>query len=362
MKYGMSTILNVISQAEQYAKAGETCQMIKNDEFIAGHCHGRFIRESGRNIMTEYIKSMRKHIGHERLLIVGASVFIHKDGRLLLQKRKDNGCWGDHGGCCELGETVEETAKRELLEEAGLTACSLKLLGIFSGKDLFYTYPNGDMVSNVNIAYLCEDFIGELLTQTNEITDLRWFSVDALPDNISPPVKPALVRCVEVLRERMIKTGKCEPCFIVEKTPFPDTIKQFVSVIRGYEGEYFFGHYADSVAIDAPYQQLCYLRNGDELLSGIMFTCLDGSPHITVMATQQESKNKGYGKQLIEQFACYVSQLGFHDIELYAWSEKTRPACVATQAFYKSLGFVVTSEHMGLWEKDKITVKMKKAW
>ena len=110
--------------------------------------------------MTEYIKSMRKHIGHERLLIVGASVFIHKNGKLLLQKRKDNGCWADHGGCCELGETVEETAKRELLEETGLTACSLELLGVFSGKELFYTYPNGDMVSNVNIAYLCENFIG----------------------------------------------------------------------------------------------------------------------------------------------------------------------------------------------------------
>ena len=77
--------------------------------------------------MIEYIKSMRKYIGQERLLIVGASVFIHKDGKLLLQKRKDNGCWGDHGGCCEL---------------------------------------------------------------------------DELPRNISPPVKPALQRCVEVLRER----------------------------------------------------------------------------------------------------------------------------------------------------------------
>ena len=125
--------------------------------------------------MTEYIKSMRKYIGHERLLIVGAGVFVHKNGNLLFQKRKDNGCWAaDHGGCCENGETVEETAKRELFEETGLIANSLTLLGIFSGKELFYTYPNGDMVSNVNIAYLCDDFSGEMITQTNETTDLRW--------------------------------------------------------------------------------------------------------------------------------------------------------------------------------------------
>jgi 8-oxo-dGTP pyrophosphatase MutT (NUDIX family) len=152
--------------------------------------------------MTEYIKSMRKHIGHERLLIVGASVFIHKDGKLLLQLRKDNGCWGDHGGCCELGETVEETAKRELYEETGLRAHSLELLGIFSGKDLFYTYPNGDMVSNVNIAYLCEDYTGDLITETNETLKLQWFELNKLPMNISPPVIPALKRCVEVLEER----------------------------------------------------------------------------------------------------------------------------------------------------------------
>ena len=153
--------------------------------------------------MTEYIKSMRKYIGHERLLIVGASVFIHNNGRLLLQKRRDNGCWSDHGGCCELGETVEETARRELLEETGLTACSLELLGVFSGKDLFYSYPNGDMVSNVNIAYLCGDFTGELTAETGETAGFQWFSIDELPESISPPVKPVLARCVEVLQERM---------------------------------------------------------------------------------------------------------------------------------------------------------------
>ena len=78
--------------------------------------------------MTDYIKSMRKYIGHERLLIVGAGVCIHKEGKLLLQKRLDNGCWAaDHGGCSELGETVEETAKRELLEETGESTSEIML-------------------------------------------------------------------------------------------------------------------------------------------------------------------------------------------------------------------------------------------
>lgn len=217
--------------------------------------------------MTDYIKSMRKYIGHKRLLIVGASVFIHKDGKLLLQKRKDNDCWGYHGGCLELGETGEETARRELFEETGLTAGALEQLGVFSGKELFYTYPNGDMVSIVDVVYLCEDFSGEMKRQTDEMSDLQWFEIDNLPDNISPPTIPALTRCVEVLRERMIKTGERDICFIVEKPPRSDTINQFVSIIRDYEGEYFFGNYADTVAVDAPYQQFCCLKNGDGVIA-----------------------------------------------------------------------------------------------
>jgi len=133
-------------------------------------------------------------------------------------------------------------------------------------------------------------------------------------------------------------------------------------VIRAYSGEHFTDDFADGCAIDAPYQRLCYLKNGDEFISGIMFTCLDGYPHITAMATKREYQNKGYGKKLMEHFVEYVSQLGFHDIELYAWSEKTKPICASPQAFYKSVGFVVTQEHMGLWGQDMITVKMKKSW
>lgn len=154
--------------------------------------------------MTEHIKNMRKFIGNERLMIVGESVMIYKDGKLLLQKRLDNGCWADHGGCLELGETVEETAKRELFEETGLTANSLELLGVFSGKELFYTYPNGDMVSNVCVAYLCESFSGEVITQTNETTDLQWFDIDKLPKNISPPVIPVLEYCINFLKRREV--------------------------------------------------------------------------------------------------------------------------------------------------------------
>jgi ribosomal protein S18 acetylase RimI-like enzyme len=166
-------------------------------------------------------------------------------------------------------------------------------------------------------------------------------------------------RAVVVEVPKCFSDGRAQFC--VEKDPSTNTIEQFVSVIRSYEGTYF-TNFADDVAIDAPYQRLCYLKNGGEVISGIMFTCLDGCPHITAMATKREYQSRGYGKQLMNHFVNYVSQLGFHSIELYAWSEKTKPICASTQAFYKSVGFVVQREHMGLWAQDMITVKMKKSW
>ena len=139
--------------------------------------------------MNEYIKTMRAKIGHDTLIYVGASVFIYKDGRVLLQKRKDDNTWAQHGGGMEIGETFEETAKRELLEETGLIADKFEFLGIFTGKEMLHTYPNGDKVCNVCAAYVCRDFFGELLNETNETTELKWFNVNDLPMNIAPTNK-----------------------------------------------------------------------------------------------------------------------------------------------------------------------------
>jgi len=153
-----------------------------------------------------------------------------------------------------------------------------------------------------------------------------------------------------------------QPQFVVEKEPCERSVKQLVSMIRAYSGTYFTDDFADDVQIDASFQRLCYLKIGDEIISCMMFTCLDGRPHITAMVTRRDCQSKGYGKRLMGFFVEYVSRLGFHEIELYAWSEKTKPICASTQAFYQSVGFVVIKEHMGLWAPDMVTLKMRKTW
>ena len=147
---------------------------------------------------------MRKLVGHRPILQCGAStIIVGKDGRVLLQKRADNGLWGYHGGSVELDEDVQAAAERELFEETGLTAKSMELLGVFSGPDMHFVYPNGDEVSNVDIVYVCRDFDGIPAPQEGEVTELRYFHENEITDDmISPPNLRALLTFFEKEKQK----------------------------------------------------------------------------------------------------------------------------------------------------------------
>lgn len=153
--------------------------------------------------MSDYIMDLRKIVAHRPLLQVGASVIVEDEkGRILLQKRSDNHCWGYAGGSVELDENVEDAAKRELFEETGLTAERLELFGIFSGKDMHYIYPNGDEVSNIDIVYICRDYTGTLRRQENEVEELKFFALNEIPQKISPPVQKPLNQWIELQKKK----------------------------------------------------------------------------------------------------------------------------------------------------------------
>ena len=140
----------------------------------------------------EHLHELRKLIGHRPILMVGAAILVvDSKKRLLLMKRSDSGCWGPPGGATEPGEYVEQAAKRETLEETSLEIGEMSLFGVFSGPELYYKYPNGDEVYNVTIVYLSQDWHGSV-TIDHEHTDFRWFAVDEIPENISPPIIPVI--------------------------------------------------------------------------------------------------------------------------------------------------------------------------
>lgn len=152
--------------------------------------------------MSGYIMDMRKLVGHRTLIQCAASIIIENEkGQILLGRRSDNHCWAYSGGSIEIDERVEDCARRELLEETGLTAGTLELFMINSGPEIHYIYPNGDEVSNVEIIYICRDWSGEPRSSDGELTELRFFDVADIPDEISPPIKPVID---EYIRQRTL--------------------------------------------------------------------------------------------------------------------------------------------------------------
>lgn len=128
-----------------------------------------------------YIEDIRKYIGHEPMLSAGATIVVLKDKKILLNLRADTNTWGIPGGSLELGETLEETAARELKEETNLEAESFTLLNVFSGNDFYFEYPNGDKLHSVIALYLADGVIGDLKITDNESYQLQYFGKDELP-------------------------------------------------------------------------------------------------------------------------------------------------------------------------------------
>lgn len=137
-----------------------------------------------------YIDELRKEVGHQPLILVGVAVaVVNEEGEYLLQKRAD-GVWGVPGGFMELGESTEETGRREVFEETGIEIGRLTLAGVFSGKQYRVTLPNSDEFYPVTIAYVTGDIkSGTLKADGIETTEARFFSANKLPGDLNPLIK-----------------------------------------------------------------------------------------------------------------------------------------------------------------------------
>ncbi|MCL2198617.1 MAG: NUDIX domain-containing protein [Defluviitaleaceae bacterium] len=133
-----------------------------------------------------YVEDLRSIIGHKLIILNGSITFIQNDkGQILLQQRTyPHGTWGLPGGLMELGESTEQTARREVQEETGLTLGKLTLLGIYSGENYLCKAQNGDEFYVVTTAYTTADYIGEVVVNDNESLRLEWFNIKNLPEPI----------------------------------------------------------------------------------------------------------------------------------------------------------------------------------
>ncbi len=116
---------------------------------------------------------------------VGVGVVVVAQRKVLLGKRKGAhgaGSWSPAGGHLEFGETVEECAKRELLEETGLIATSLTL-GPWTNDVI-----DGDK-HYVTLFVFVDRFIGDVvLKEPDKCEGWHWFDIEQLPHPLFPSV------------------------------------------------------------------------------------------------------------------------------------------------------------------------------
>ena len=154
---------------------------------------------------NNYIKEMRKDVGHAPLMVTSCGVIIENEkGEILLQKRRDNGCWALLGGSMEIGEKFIEVAKREVYEEAGIEIGELTLFGIYSGEDGIITYPNGDICYGTGIIFKTTVYSGEIQNNTEEALEHKFFDKANLPENINKYDKWVIIDWTKDLQQVIV--------------------------------------------------------------------------------------------------------------------------------------------------------------
>lgn len=149
---------------------------------------------------------LRTLVGSIPLVVSGVRVVVQRhDGCVLLQQRADfGGSWGLPGGILEFGEDASAGARREVQEETGLRLGKLTAFGHFSDPQVeVVVFPNGDICHFHTVAFLAEEFTGELLVASTETSGLQWCRLDQCA---ALPMLPNMLATIQALT-RFRRTG-----------------------------------------------------------------------------------------------------------------------------------------------------------
>lgn len=115
----------------------------------------------------------------ENPVIVVAAVAFVRDGHVLTVRKRGTTRFMLVGGKPEAGETPEQTARRETLEEVGIAVGELELLGEFVSPAA--NEPGHELHSTV---YLADASTPP--APAGEIAELRWSSLSGEDDDLAP--------------------------------------------------------------------------------------------------------------------------------------------------------------------------------
>ena len=130
---------------------------------------------------------------------VGVGAVIVQDGKVLIVKRKYDplaGQWSLPGGGVELGETLEDSVAREMLEETGLEVAVGPVIEVF---DRITRDERGEVRYHfVLVDYLCWPVGGELQANS-DVADARFVDPSELPEyHLTVKANEVIARALEL--------------------------------------------------------------------------------------------------------------------------------------------------------------------
>jgi mutator protein MutT len=130
---------------------------------------------------------------------VGVGAVILQDGQVLIVKRKYDplaGRWSLPGGGVELGETLEDSVAREMLEETGLEVAVGPVIEVFDR--ITRDEQGGVRYHFVLVDYLCWPVGGELRA-SSDVADARFVDPADLPQyDLTAKANDVIARAIEL--------------------------------------------------------------------------------------------------------------------------------------------------------------------
>ncbi len=115
----------------------------------------------------------------------GVGVLVVREGKVLLGRRTSahgRGTWSPPGGKAEAGETDEETARRELVEESGLVGAVPRVVS-----ETVDSFPNGETWRTRWVQMEWVSGEAEVL-EPDEVGSWGWYAWDRLPAPLFLPM------------------------------------------------------------------------------------------------------------------------------------------------------------------------------